>query len=189
MEILLARHGRTDANGGGFFVGQWDVPLNATGLAQARALAAEVRDRGLARLYTSPLRRAVQTAETVAAAAGLRPVTDPRLAETDAGRWQARPRDEARARDPERYRLLRRAPERFRYPGGESLREHQERVRAALSEIAARASPALVVCHHGTIRCALALGHPRGLAAWRELDVPNASVIALPEASQAALEP
>jgi broad specificity phosphatase PhoE len=187
--ILLARHGETGANGRRMFIGQHDIALNATGREQARALAARVGDCGLARLYTSPLRRAVQTTELIAAAVGLEPIVDPRLAETDVGSWQARSRDEARAADPVLYRALRRVPERFRFPGGESLGEHQQRVRTALSEIVAGAGPALVVCHYGTIRCALALGHPRGLAAWREFKVSHASLVALPDASLAALEP
>ena len=46
----------------------------------------------------------------------------------------------------------------------------------------------LVVCHYGTIRCALALGHPRGLGAWREFKVGNAGLVALAEAARAVLE-
>jgi broad specificity phosphatase PhoE len=95
--------------------------------------------------------------------------------------------EEAKAADSARYRALRREPGRFGFPRGESLAEHQARVRAALSEIAADPSPALVVCHYGTIRCAMALGHPRGLGAWREFRVRHGALVALPEAAQMAL--
>ena len=186
--IVLARHGETDANGRGVFIGRHDVELNAIGREQARRLAAGVRRRRFARLYTSPLRRAAETAEFVAAAADLDPVVAPRFAETDVGSWQARSRAEAKAADPALYRALRREPERFRFPDGESLAEHQARVRDALAEIAADPSPALVVCHYGTIRCAMALGHPRGLGAWREFRVGHGALVALPEASRAVLE-
>ena len=57
--------------------------------------------------------------------------------------------------------------------------EHQRRVLAALTEVAEGPLPALVVCHGGTIRCAVAARHPRGLDAYQELDVPNASIVRL----------
>ncbi len=185
--ILLARHGETDANGRGTFIGRRDVPLNAAGRAQARALAARVRRLGVARLYASPLVRARETAEIVADAVGIPPTVDARLAETDHGRWQGRPKAEAKAAEPDLYRSLRTDPETFRYPDGESLAEHQRRVRTMLREIAGHASRALVICHHGTVRCALTLGHPRGLAAWREFEVRKATVVELPAAALAAL--
>jgi broad specificity phosphatase PhoE len=62
----------------------------------------------------------------------------------------------------------------FRFPGGESLAEHLERVMAALDEVVAGPLPALVVCHGGTIRCAFAQHNERGLDAFHELDVANA---------------
>ena len=179
--ILLARHGETDAKRRRMLLGRHELPLNAEGRRQAAALAAEVSGHGLVRLYASPAGRAVETAAIVAARTGLRPILDDRLAETAKGRWEGRPRAAVKAAEPELYRELRSAPEGFRFPEGESLREHQRRARAALAEIAGGPLPALVVCHDGTIRCALALGHPAGLAAWREFSVPNAEVIAFDE--------
>jgi broad specificity phosphatase PhoE len=76
---------------------------------------------------------------------------------------------------------LRRAPHRFRYPGGEAILEHQRRVRAALRDIARGPLPALLVCHAGTIRVALALGLDGGLADAREIRVPNAEPIVFDE--------
>lgn len=68
--ILLARHGRTQANGQGKFIGQSDIPLNATGREQARSLATSLRHDGIRRLCTSPLQRTVQTAEIIARCLG-----------------------------------------------------------------------------------------------------------------------
>ena len=179
--ILLARHGETDAKRRRLLLGRHELPLNAEGRRQADALAVEVSGHGLVRLYASPAARAVETAAIVAARTGLQPILDERLAETSKGRWEGRARADVKAADPELYRELRRAPEGFRFPEGESLREHQRRARAALAEIAGGPLPALVVCHDGTIRCALALGHPDGLGAWREFTVPNAQVIPFDE--------
>jgi broad specificity phosphatase PhoE len=179
--ILLARHGETDAKRRRMLLGRHELPLNGAGRRQAAELAAVLAGEGLVRLYVSPAGRALETAEIVAGRLGLEPIVDERLAETAKGRWEGRRRDEVKAADPETYRALRRNPAGFRFPGGESLREHQRRVAASLAEVAAGPLPALVVCHDGTIRCALALGHPAGLAAWREFTVPNAQAIAFDE--------
>lgn len=128
--------------------------------------------------------------ETIATRRGVRlelePVVDERLIETHKGRWEGRLREEVKRREPHLYRRLRRTLERFRFPGGEALAEHQRRVRAALVDVAAGPLPALLSCHVGTIRCTLALGHPGGLAGARELSVPNARPIASTSAGWAA---
>jgi broad specificity phosphatase PhoE len=65
--ILLARHGETDWNREFRFQGWADPPLNATGRAQAVDLSVELMAEELAAVYSSPLRRAYETAEVVAA--------------------------------------------------------------------------------------------------------------------------
>ncbi|HEV2821080.1 MAG TPA: histidine phosphatase family protein, partial [Solirubrobacteraceae bacterium] len=65
--ILLARHGETDDNRARRFQGRRNPPLNDTGRAQARELAAEVRDERVVALYASPLARAWETASIVGA--------------------------------------------------------------------------------------------------------------------------
>jgi probable phosphoglycerate mutase len=176
--ILLARHGETDAKRRRMLLGRNEMPLNAEGRRQAAELGEAVAGHGIARLYASPMGRTVETAEIVGARIGLEPVLDERLIETDKGRWEGRLRADVRAAEPDLYRQLREHPERFGFPGGETLAEHQRRVLAALRDIARGPLPALVVCHDGTIRCALALGHPRGLGARGEFTVPNAQPIA-----------
>lgn len=179
--ILLARHGETDDNLPPIRVMGWrDVALNERGRAQAHQLAERARARSVASLYASPLRRARETAEIVGRALGLEPVMEDRLRESYRGRWEGRLFQDIAREEPEAYAAWRSAGERFRFPGGESLREHSERVACALREIAARAAqPALTVCHGGTIRVALCQRDPRGLAAFHVLDVPNAALIEL----------
>ncbi len=76
--------------------------------------------------------------------------------------------------------VARRAGEAFRFPGGESFAEQQERVVAALVDVTqARELPALLVCHRGVVRCALAHTHRRGLETYHEWTVPNAELIRL----------
>ena len=178
--ILLARHGETNENRERRFQGQKDVPLSDHGREQARALADEAAEEPLAALYTSPLVRARETAEIVAARIGLEPRPDDRLKEVDVGAWQDRLKDDVEREDPDAWAAFRAAGDEFRFPGGESFAEQQERVIAALVDITQRGDlPALVVCHRGVVRCALAHTHRRGLETYHDWKVPNAELIRL----------
>jgi broad specificity phosphatase PhoE len=179
--ILLARHGETDDNAPPARVQGWrDVPLNENGREQARALAEAARGEEIAALWSSTLGRAAETAEIVGDALGLEPRLDQRLRESNRGDWEGRLLEEIQRDEPGAWAAWRRAGEGFRFPGGESLREHRERVEAALDEIREGPRPALVICHGGTIRCAFAAARADGLDAFHELDVPNATLMKLP---------
>jgi probable phosphoglycerate mutase len=159
--ILLARHGRTADNAEGRILGRRDPPLDPAGRAAAEALAASVAGEGLAALWTSPLRRAQQTAAVVGVAAGLEPVVLEDLVESRRGAWEGRPFTELDAEQPEAFAAFERGDADFAFPGGESLRAQSERTRRALDRIARGPQPALAVAHAGTIRAALALaGRP-----------------------------
>jgi broad specificity phosphatase PhoE len=182
--ILFARHGETDDNVPPPRVQGWiDTTLNDRGRAQAHTLAAAVRGCGLTALYSSHLARARETAEIAAAELGLEVIVDERLAESRRGSWEGRLLEEIEREEPERWAAWRRGGADFRFPGGESLAEHAERVTTALEEIRRGPTPALCVCHGGTIRCAFALTNPRGLDSFHELDVPNAKPLELPSAA------
>jgi broad specificity phosphatase PhoE len=181
VTILLARHGETQENRDRRFQGQKDVPLNERGREQARALAerAAQEERPIVALYTSPLVRARETAEIVGGRIGLEPRPDDRLKEVDVGEWQDRLKDDVERDDPEGWKAFR-AGGAFRFPGGESFPEQQERVIAALVDITQRGElPALVVCHRGVMRCAFAHTHKDGLATYHDWRVPNAELIRL----------
>lgn len=154
--IYLARHGRTPYNDEGRFQGQGDIPLDATGLRQARELAATAVPYGFAALWASPLRRAGQTAEAVAAATGLEIRFDARLMETHTGDWTDRSFAEVQAEDPDGFEAWLIGDPAFAFPGGESFQQQGDRVTAALAEIEQGPQPALVVCHGVAIRLALA---------------------------------
>ncbi len=178
--ILLARHGETADNAPPQRMQGWrDPPLNERGRQQALALARAVAGHKLAAIWTSHLRRARETAEAVGEALGIVPQVDERLAESRRGRWEGRLLRDIGREEPEEWAAWLRGGAQFRFPGGESLAEHQSRVLAAIADIASGPLPALVVCHGGTIRCAVAHRNARGLDAFHELEVPNAAVIPL----------
>ena len=84
--ICVIRHGQTAMNLRHVLQGRSDAALNAAGIEQARRAAAGLRGVSFDRVYTSPLRRAIQTAEIIAP--GVRPVVDDRLIEMDYGPYE-----------------------------------------------------------------------------------------------------
>jgi broad specificity phosphatase PhoE len=179
--VLLARHGETNDNREPIRVqGFTDTPLNDTGRRQAAELAAKIAADPVASLWASDLSRARETAEIVGARIGLRPTLDARLREANRGRWEGQLFIDIEREEPDLYAAWRRAGDQFRFPGGESLLDQQQRVTAALQDIhGAGPLPALVVCHGGSIRVMLCARDPRGLDAFQEFDVPNVAVIPL----------
>ena len=179
--VLLARHGQTDDNLEPLRVqGFRDTPLNDTGRAQARELARRAAGLGLASLWCSDLSRAAETARIVGERVGLEPRPEPRLREGFRGDWEGHLFREVARDDPDGYAGWLRAGPGFRFPGGESLQEHADRVWEALEEIrGCGALPALVVCHRGSIRTVMCRRDPRGLDAFHEYDVPNTGVVDL----------
>lgn len=177
--VYLARHGETDDNRPPLrFQGFRDTELNDAGRRQATELGQRVAELGIASLWSSDLRRASETAEIVGQALGLAPRLDARLREANRGRWEGRLFDEVARAEPELSAQYMRAGPEWRFPGGESLLEQQQRVSACVEEIRASAQrPALVVCHGGSIRVMLCLTDPRGLEAFHSFEVPNVAVV------------
>jgi len=152
-EILLVRHGETDDNAADRFQGRLDTHLNERGRAQSRALARRLAGEGLRALYCSPLARARESAQILAAELGLQPVYDERFMEADTGEWTGRLYADVVAHASDEFAAWRSASPTFRFPGGESVAEQAARVAAGLHDVrAAGRLPALVVCHGGAIR-------------------------------------
>jgi broad specificity phosphatase PhoE len=181
--VLLARHGETDDNRQPIrFQGFRDTPLNDNGRAQARELADRVaaQTEPIRSLWCSDLSRARETAEIVGTHIGLEPRLDPRLREANRGRWEGYTFDEIKGSEPEEFAAWMRGGADWRFPGGESLQEQQDRVLAGLADIeSAGELPALAVCHGGSIRVVLCSRDPRGLDAFHTFEVPNVAVVPL----------
>jgi broad specificity phosphatase PhoE len=181
--VLLARHGETDDNRQPIRCqGFRDTLLNDTGRTQAHELASRVAELPdpVRSLWASDLSRARETAEIVGARIGLEPRLDPRLREANRGRWEGFTFDEIKQSEPEEFAAWMRAGPDWRFPGGESLSEQQDRVLDALADIEALGElPALAVCHGGSIRVVLCSRDPRGLDAFHTFEVPNVAVVPL----------
>ncbi len=160
-QLYLIRHGRTAWNHTDRLQGWADEPLDGVGRAQAAAVAGALRGVPFDALYTSPLRRARETADLIAQPHGLPVRLDDRLRERNVGEWAGLTLDEARARAPERFvGDWRQAGA----PGGEPQAALAARVAAALADIVAAHPHGTValVSHGGTLSALLthALGIP-----------------------------
>jgi alpha-ribazole phosphatase len=161
--IVLARHGETAANRDRLALGRADPSLTERGNEQAEALARRLGDLEIATVFTSPLRRARETAAPIAAVAGADVVVDDRLIELDYGEW-----DQKSFADLPREELKRwRNDPTFAPPGGESLRAVNLRVASFCTEMLD--GPTVVaVSHVSPIKAAVswALGAGEELG-WR----------------------
>jgi broad specificity phosphatase PhoE len=152
----MVRHGETDWNRDNRFQGHADPPLNETGRAQARALARELGGETFAAAYTSPLRRAAETARILGDSLCLEPVPDMSLKEVDVGSWSGLTRTEVEERFSSGFaRWLQYG---HGWEDGETYDELGERVVSGLLRIAERhdGDRVLAVTHGGPIRSALA---------------------------------
>lgn len=147
--VYLVRHGTTDWNKEEIFRGRLDCKLNETGQAEARALAEYFRDIPLQAIYSSPLSRAMETAQTVAQAKALQVVPHPEFIDIDFGEWQGLPLKEVREKYSELYRLWQERPEAVHFPGGEDLGRVRARAWEGLQKVI-RENPdktALILSH------------------------------------------
>jgi 2,3-bisphosphoglycerate-dependent phosphoglycerate mutase len=147
--VYLARHGESDWNAANRFQGHSDRPLTALGRRQAEELAAELDAvASLSAIYSSTLRRALDTAAVVGERTGLAPVPLDDLREVDVGGWTGLSRSEVELRYPESYSRWLDGGE--GWEDGETLAEMSARVLGALHRLAAaHPNEAIVVVSHG----------------------------------------
>jgi broad specificity phosphatase PhoE len=164
---LLLRHGQTPMSVQKRYAGRSDVPLTDTGVQQAAAAAKRLASAGVGVIVTSPLLRAVRTAQEIAAVTGAAVVTDEGFRETDFGAWEGLTFAEVRERWPAEMTAWLADPA-VAPPGGESFTEVSQRVTEALHRVLARweRQTILIVSHVTPIKtlvCAALLAPPPAL--------------------------
>ncbi len=177
--IFIVRHGQTEWNRVERFRGRLDVPLNEVGLAQAQATAARLAaQKDVVAVYSSPLSRAVRTAEPIAERLGLAVQPLAALDDLHFGEWQGRTPAEVAERYPDLYRRWELAPHTVQFPGGESLAALRNRAFPALLALAERhAGQACVVVSHKVV-CKVLLSAALGLdeSHYWQIELDNAAI-------------
>jgi broad specificity phosphatase PhoE len=171
IQLILIRHGQTQWNREGRWQGQADPPLNALGRRQARRAALELRGAHLDYLYSSDLRRTMETAHIIGAELGLAIIPDARLREINLGRWQGMLSVDIEAQYPDEFQLWHTSPLTTRPPDGEDVHALAARVLEAISEVALRHPGQRVGIVAHELPIAVTVAHVRGvdLAQLREL--------------------
>ena len=126
--VYIARHGQTDWNREKRFQGHYDIPLNDTGREQARALAGVLQNKGIGQIYTSPKKRAVETAEIVNRSLKKKLDIIEHLREISHGIYDGMTLDEVYSKHTDDIKKWREDRINIAPPEGESIRECAERV-------------------------------------------------------------
>ena len=176
--LVLIRHGETEWNRAGRMQGHLDIPLSHAGVEQALRLADRLAGEEYDVLVSSDLRRALQTAEAIAARTFSSVVVDPRLRERNLGVLQGLTRDEAERGQAEVLRRYQSGEADFVIPEGESQRAFFTRVVGALTQLA-HDNPGrriLVVSHGGVLDALYRIASGGGPEGPRLVRLLNASI-------------
>jgi len=154
--VWLVRHGVPDDVDGRCY-GRFDPPLSAEGIRQAKTVATGLAKESISHIYSSSLRRALDTARIVAEPHGLTVQTMDELAEIDFGQFDGLTYEEIEKRSPDVFRLWMTRPTEIQFPNGESFREMSLRVTSSFDRLLSRHrnQSIAVVAHAGVIRIIL----------------------------------
>ncbi len=135
--IYLVRHGETKWNQEQIFRGRKDIPLSDQGRMEALSLAQALSREPIQFLYSSPLQRALETAQPISEKFKLSVEILPGMIDLDFGDWEGKSSKEIAESDPELFQKWARTPENVFFPKGEGLRAAKERAISALKEVVA----------------------------------------------------
>ena len=158
--VILVRHGQTAWNREERFRGRADIPLDEYGMRQAEATGRRIAAEWLpTTIYSSPLSRAVKTAEAIANPFNLTVNTHTGLVDIDYGDWQGLSPDEVRQKWSSTLDGWYNAPHLIRIPGGETLDDLRKRAMETVSSLASQhSSETIVLVGHTVINRIILLG-------------------------------
>ena len=158
-QIILVRHGETEWNIEEIFRGRIDIELNETGIKQAKLLAEYLSDLKIDTIYSSPLKRALKTAEIIAGYHKFDVEITPGLIDFNYGEWQGLPHQEVKDKYKELYAEWTKNPHRVKIPAGESLNDVRERAMGVVDDVIAKYEGTVVLVSHRVVNkvliCAL----------------------------------
>lgn len=177
--LLLVRHGTTSTTGRLLPGRAPGLHLNDVGRAEAEAVAERIAAREVDAVFASPLERTQETARPIGERLDREIRTEPGLTECDFGDWTGKALAEL-ATLPE-WSQVQRSPSTFRFPGGESFAEMDERVASAVESLRERhrGGTVVAVSHADPIRIYLARALGMPLDAMQRLSVRPCSVSAV----------
>jgi len=162
-DIILIRHGQTAWNREERFRGRMDIELTDLGLAQAQATGRALASQKISAVFSSPLKRALKTAQAVAQPHSLTVRPTDGLLDINYGAFQGLSLAEAEVKYPGLYSKWRSTPHLVSFPDGESLEDVRQRAVSALNEIVAQHPEATVALVSHQVVCKVLICHVLGL--------------------------
>ena len=185
IHLYMVRHGETDWNRTGRYLGRTDIALNEAGRQQAAHLAQHLSGRPVDAIYASDLQRALATAAIIGEQVGLKPIPDGRLRELAFGAFEGLTFEEARQKHKNMLDAWLDDPD-VPPAGGEAFSAFSARVGAFLDEIKTKhdGQRIMIVAHGGPLRevLRLTLGLPRAGHWYFKLDTASLSELAIYDA-------
>ena len=177
MNLILVRHGETDWNRTGRCQGVADIELNDIGRKQVRELAESLKNHDIAAVYSSSLRRALETAREIARHHDISVTIEEDLREMNQGELEGLMFSEIRERYAHVLKEWRESPETLKLPSGESLLDVQQRIWKAFEKVQRRHAGETVVAvsHNLTITSLLCKITGVGLKGFRNFNLQAAS--------------
>jgi len=150
-QIIVARHGETEWNASEIFRGRRDIGLNEPGIKQAEILGNYLTDLRIEAIYSSPLKRALDTARSVAKHHSLNVNVTPGLMDFNYGAWEGLTHQAVKDKYRELYTRWLKEPHLVNIPEGENLGEVRERAKSLLDRVVSKHSGLVVLVSHRVV--------------------------------------
>jgi broad specificity phosphatase PhoE len=150
-KLILARHGETVWNVEKIYRGRTDVNLDEVGIKQAELLGKYLSNWKLEAIYSSPLRRALDTANIVARYQKIGVHVAEGLIDFDYGEWQSLPEQEAKRLYPALHNEWHNNPHKVKMPGGESLEDVRKRAVAIVNDVLPKYQGSILLVSHRVV--------------------------------------
>jgi len=153
-KLIVIRHGECDGNIEGRFRGRFDFPLNQQGIGQAHELGKIIKSYDFKFIYTSPLKRASQTAEIMATYVPCEVITSETFNNISLGPWNGELKSEIEKKYPNEYKIWMKNPEALNFPGLENLNDVQNRALRGIKDLQTKHpnETIIVVTHRAVIK-------------------------------------
>lgn len=179
--VYLIRHGITRSNIEKVYAGRSQEELTEKGVAQVNSLGKNAKDWGISTVYTSPIRRAVQTAEILNRFIRTHIILEPDFTEMKMGPWEGLPESQIALKYRKELQIWQSQPSKLKLRDRETLQDIQTRALNAINKILLSNSHTniLVVTHVAVIRCLIMYFRKLDLDMYKRIDIPNLSIYQL----------
>ncbi len=178
MNILMVRHGEIPSNVEKVYAGKSAERLTPKGVAQAEIVAGKLKDLHLRALYSSPIQRAIQTAEIIGKKSSKDVIVEDAFRELELGPWEGMSENDIAQKYPEEWAVWNSNPAELKLPGREMLHELMARILEGLKHIYQNAEKqnVVIVTHVAIIRVLLLWHENKSLNLYKTIHVPNAEI-------------